>query len=458
MAKHMGIDDRKRIEFLLDCGKGIAEIARDIGRPESTVSREIQPRRIDSDKRYGCSNRLCSRFDECELKQHTATSAALRKNAPKCFKRCPRFFEAACERRAKAPYACNGCERLPCCPLKRKFYRAAGAQGNYDSLLRNSRLGVHPDQETFAKMDAVISPCIKKGQSVRNVVANNPDVFKGFKVRTVHQRVAGGLFSAKRHDLPYACGRKPRPKKAETKTNAKCRVGRTVREMREWLKENPGVVPCEIDTVIGSISGKVLFTTIFPETGLALAFHRDAKTSQTCTRIFNMPWEIARPDLFRKLFAGTLGDNGVEFSDPVMIERCRPDPEHNPTKLLPHGIRFWYADPCCSTQKPHVERVHEEIRRVLEGHELQLARPGRRQPHHVARQQLHEALAREPHPDRPLRREVRRRRQEVPRRARHPQDPREPGHAAPVPAGREVPAPRGQGHAQKNGVTPPKKL
>ena len=365
MAKHMGIDDRRRIEFLLDCGKGIAEIAKDIGRPESTVSREVQSRRIDSDKRYGCSNRLCSRFDECELKQYTATSAALRKNAPRCFERCPRFFEAVCERWAKAPYVCNGCERLPYCPLKKKFYRAAGAQSNYDSVLHNSRLGVHPDQETFAKMDAVLSPCLKKGQSVRNVVANNPDVFKGFKTRTVHGWVAGGLFSAKRHDLPYACGRKPRPKKAEIKTNAKCRVGRTIQEMREWLKENPGVVPCEIDTVIGSISGKVLFTMIFPETGLALAFLRDAKTSQTCTRIFNMLWEIAGPDLFRKLFAGTLGDNGVEFSDPVMIECYRPDPAHNPTKLLPRGIRFWYTDPYCSTQKPHIERVHEEIRRVL---------------------------------------------------------------------------------------------
>ena len=58
----------------------------------------------------------------------------------------------------------------------------------------------------------------------------------------------------------FACGRKAKPKNRETKTNAKCRVGRTIQEMREWLKENPGVVPCEVDTVIGSISGKVLFT------------------------------------------------------------------------------------------------------------------------------------------------------------------------------------------------------
>jgi len=365
MAKHMDDKDRGRIEYLLDCGKSVTEIAKDLGRPDSTVSREIQNRRIDSEKRYGCSNRLCSRFDECDLQLFDGFSSRIRKNSARCFEHCPRFFEAVCERWAKAPYVCNGCEKEPHCPLRKKYYRAAGAQANYTGILHASRLGVHVDDESFGKMNEVVSLGVKKGQSVRHIVASNPELFKGAKPRTVYDWIDGRLLLAKRHDLPFFRGNKPKPKKLEIKTNAKCRVGRTIQELREWLKENPGVVPCEVDTVIGSISGKVLFTMIFPDTGLALAFLRDAKTSQTCTRIFNMLWEIAGPELFRALFLATLGDNGVEFSDPAMIECYRPDPEHNPTKLLPRGIRFWYADPYCSTQKPHVERVHEDIRRVL---------------------------------------------------------------------------------------------
>src|SRR5574344_2094745 len=213
----------------------------------------------------------------------------------------------------------------PHCPLRKKYYRAAGAQANYAGVLHASRLGVRVDDETFGKMDAVVSLGVKKGQSVRHIVASNPELFKGVKPRTVYDWIDGGLLLAKRHDLPFFRGCKPKRKKMEIKTNAKCRVGRTIQELREWLKENPGVVPCEIDTVIGTISGKVLFTMIFPDTGLALAFLRDAKTSKTCTRIFNMLWEIAGPELFRALFLATLGDNGVEFSDPVMIECYRPD-------------------------------------------------------------------------------------------------------------------------------------
>ena len=366
MAKHMGFDERKCIEFLLGCGMKVAQIAVEVGRPDSTVVREIIARRIDSDKRLGCSNRLCARFDECMRKVFTGFGERLRKNQPRCFETCPDFFEAHCPRLAKSPYVCNGCGSERNCPMRKKYYLAPGAQANYEGTLVNSRLGVRVGEEAVAAMDAVLSPCIRRGQSVRNVVANNPGTFGDVKERTVYDWINGGLFHAKRHDQPFACSRGGRPKKAqETKTDAKCRVGRTIREMWEWLKEHAGVVACELDTVIGSISGKVLYTMIFPATGLALAFLRDRRTAQTTTRLFNMLWGAAGPALFVALFRAILTDNGPEFSDPYMIENWRPDPDHNPTRIEPRGVRVWFTDPYCATQKPHIERVHEEIRRVL---------------------------------------------------------------------------------------------
>ena len=279
----------------------------EVGRPDSTVVREIIARRIDSDKRLGCSNRLCSRFDGCMRKEFTGFGERLRKNQPHCFETCPDFFEAHCPRLAKSPYVCNGCEFERDCPMRKKYYLARGAQANYEGTLVNSRLGVRVGEEAVAAMDAVLSPCIRKGQSVRNVVANNPGTFGKTKVRTVYDWINGGLFHAKRHDQPFACSRGGRPEKVqETKTDAKCRVGRTIREMWEWLKEHVGVVACELDTVIGSISGKVLYTMIFPATGLALAFLRERRTAQTTTRLFNMLWGVAGPALFVALFKAIL--------------------------------------------------------------------------------------------------------------------------------------------------------
>ena len=364
--KHMGIDDRNRLEFLAACGRSANQIAEDRGRSPSAIREEFIRHRIASDRGYGCSNRVCAHFDDCQQRTMTAARDALRKNTPGCFESCPNFREAACHRLTKFPYVCNGCERERSCPLHKKFYIASAAQAAYESLRSLSRTGVRPDDETVRKMDEVLSPSVRKGQSVTAIVRANAETFGGFAPSTVYGWLEDGLFSARGSDLPYAGRRRKRHKRPETKTNAACRIGRTFLEMHEWLKLNPGVVPCGLDTVIGSVSGKVLFTMIFPESGLALGFLRDAKTSQTCTRIFNMPWDLAGPKLSRRLFAVVLPDNGPEFSDPVMIEMYRPDPAHNPTKLVPRGVKAFFCDPHCPSQKPHVERVHVELRRIFE--------------------------------------------------------------------------------------------
>lgn len=363
--KHMGNDERIRIEFMLGCGNTVADIARTLGRAESTISRELLNRRVESEKHYACSNRLCAHFDECKLTIFSGFSnRGLRKNIKGCFGSCPNFREAVCERLNRAPYVCNGCRQEHNCPMRKRYYIASGAQANYKGILVNSRSGVHPDTKTIEKMNAVLSPAVRQGQSVDAVIANNPDLFGKYARSTVYGWIGDGLFSARKHDLPYNGTRKKPHKKPETKTNAKCRIGRTWEDLLEWLKLNPEVIPTEADTVIGSISGKVMFTFMV-RNKLPLAFIRDAKTSQTFTRIINMLWEKAGPELFRKLFRCIVPDNGTEFSDPEAVENYRPDPEHNPCKLLPRGIRVFYCNPYCSSQKPHIERFHVELRRIL---------------------------------------------------------------------------------------------
>ena len=366
MARQMTVEDRKRIDFLLQLGWTPAQIAEDRGRSKSTILHEIINRSVPCDRGYRCSNRICALFDACPRVKGYGRDAKRPFNCtPQCFEACPDFVERTCARLDVPSRVCNGCREFKSCPMMKRLYVADGAQANRESLLRDSRSGVHPDAEAIARMNAVLSPCIMRGQSVRNVVANNPEAFGSVKERTVYGYIAGGLFDAKRGDLPEACGRKPRRRKRrETKTDAKCRAGRDYRTFLESCRVNEVKEWTELDTVVGRVGGKVLFTMILPG-GLMLMFLRDRKSSQTCTRVFNMLWELAGPELFQKLFHVILTDNGAEFSDPGMIENWRPDPEHNPTKLLPRGIHLFYCDACCSSQKPRVEREHREERRVL---------------------------------------------------------------------------------------------
>ena len=362
----MTIDERKRIDFLLQLRWTPVQIAREMGRSKSTILHEIINRSVACDRGYRCSNRICALFDACQrIKGYGRDAKRSFRCTPRCFEVCPDFVERTCARLDVPSRVCNGCADLKSCPMMKRLYVADGAQANRDSLLRDSRTGIHPDADALARMNAVLSPCIMRGQSVRNVIANNRDAFGTVKERTVYGYIAGGLFDAKRGDLPEACSRRPRKARPATKTDARCRAGRNYRMFLEFCRVNDVTEWTELDTVVGRVGGKVLFTMILPG-GLMLAFLRDRRSSQTCTRIFNMLWEKAGRELFQRLFFVILTDNGKEFSDPDMIERWRSDPEHNPTKLLPRGIHLFYCDSYCPSQKPHVEREHREVRRILE--------------------------------------------------------------------------------------------
>ena len=361
MAKQMTEEDRKQLDCFLGAGLTPAEAARRLGRPKSTVVREIIKRAVPCLRGYRSNNRICAKFDDCtRIKGYGGNPKRLFRCTKGCFEACPEFVERQCERLETPSRVCNGCSRFGTCPLKKRLYDASGAQANRESLLHESRRGVHPGKDELAAMDEVLASGLRKGQSIRHVMASNPEVFASVKERTVYDYVNGGLFTARRFDLPEACSRRPRRKKRLAKTDAKCRVGRTYKEFLEYCRVNAIGDWAELDTVIGRVGGKVLFTIWLPG-GLMLAFLRRRRTSATATRLFRALRRIAGPELFQRLFAVILTDNGSEFSDPAGIEKPVPA-----LGEADRPVRLFYADPHCSSQKPRIERVHRDVRRILE--------------------------------------------------------------------------------------------
>ena len=379
MAKHMTEEDRQTIESCLRRGWTIAQISERIGRPESTVAREVKKRRIDSDKGVRASNALCARFGGCTRRDVCAVPCGMRKlcrNCHRCFEACADFLPRRCGRLEASPFVCNGCERERTCPLGKKYYIAKVAQGSYVGILHGSREGVRATDGQLAAINGVFSDCIRRGQSIRNVMANNPEMFPVCE-RTMYNYVGLRMFDAVRGDLPFACSRKPRTSRPQTKTDAKCRVGRTHSDLVSFWIAHPDARghEAEADGLEGQkADGRYMFTDIFNDTGLALGFIRDGKTSADCRAVFDTLWEAAGPALFRRLFRVVVTDNGPEFSDPAYIER---DPLFVPQEAdvgldwaqaadpAKYRARVFYANAYSPRQKPHVERVHEEVRRVL---------------------------------------------------------------------------------------------
>ena len=74
---HMKLTNRQRLGFLAELGWPMDRIAADMGWCAQTITDELRNRRVDSDKRYGCSNRLCAHYEECRLESNTANQVTL---------------------------------------------------------------------------------------------------------------------------------------------------------------------------------------------------------------------------------------------------------------------------------------------------------------------------------------------------------------------------------------------
>jgi len=358
--KHLTDLERLEIEHGLRHSLSLKKIAAKIGKHHSTVAREILARSVASDKgAYGrVTNRCASRLS-CDRRQLCA-------DRPDCVRRCsachlcnsacPDFKEQACPKLAAAPYVCNGCKDESACVLRKRYYLHNPAHSNYREILVDSREGANITEGELLTLDALVSPLVKGGQSVHHVLTNNADLFS-VNEKTVYRYIAGGLLRAKNGDMPRVCALKPRSRKpVEHKIDTKCRLGRTYADFQAFTAASPDARVAEMDSVIGRKGGKVLLTLLFRDCGLMLAFLRDRNDSQSVIDAFALLWDLAGPDLFRRLFPVLLTDNGSEFSNPASLENA---PDGAPRS------RLFYCDPCASWQKGRVERNHEFLRLVL---------------------------------------------------------------------------------------------
>lgn len=273
-----------------------------------------------------------------------------------CNQICPDFTEEVCSKLAAPPYVCNGCADETACVLRKFYYLHKLAHRNYRELLTESREGANITEEELISLDQLVSPLIRQGQSLHHILVNNPDCFT-MNDKTLYRYVAGGLLQAKNGDMPRVCRLKPRAgKPVEHKVDTGCRIGRTYADYLSFMATAPDLRAVEMDSVIGRVGGKVLLTLMFPWCGLMLAFLRNRNDSQSVIDAFSHLWSLSGPELYRRLFAVLLGDNGSEFSNPKALEI---DPDGN------FRTRVFYCDPRATNQKARIERNHEFIRMIL---------------------------------------------------------------------------------------------
>ena len=361
--KHLNLEARILIETMLNAHHSFKSIARELGKDCTTISKEIKAHIcFEKTGALGRSFNDCrvAFLHQCSLQkfcQHCAYS----NNKPcwtcgRCTSSCISYEKYICPKLSKPPYVCNGCQQRTRCSLEKRLYKASYAQKEYEQVRSESRSGFALSEAELKQLDDVVSPLLKKGQSLHHIAVHHADELMKSE-RTLYTYTNNGLFTARNIDMPRTIRMRPRKNvSSKLKVDKSCRIGRDFHCFEIYMAEHPDASVRQLDSVEGIKGGAVLLTIHFVEQQLQLAFLRRHNDSQSVIDIFDRLYFELRMDIFIELFPVLLADNGSEFSNPSAIEL---DAQGNPR------TRMFYCNPNAPYQKGSCENNHELIRRII---------------------------------------------------------------------------------------------
>lgn len=364
MGKHLSLSDRTLIERCLVNGYTFAAIARKLNRSPTTISREVKAHRVFANRVSLVNDNDCVDYVRClrrnlcntETKYSCFSRCKLCKDYD-CRTICQSYHSKHCGILNKPPYVCSGCPKQKSCKKNHAYYTAHRAHAEYCRTLKQSRQGLRASPEELLEIGNLISPLIMKGQSINHIFSTHADEIR-LSERTIYNYIDSNAFKVKNIDLPKKVRYKQRrQKKVLTKLEYKCRRGRTYEDFNSYLELHPKASVVEMDTLKGARGkGKVLLTMIFRNNNFMLMFLMNDGTQKSVTAVFDKLTDILSLDTFKKLFPIILTDNGVEFKDPDSLEYGANGCQRT---------RIFYCDPQASWQKPHIEKNHVLVRRII---------------------------------------------------------------------------------------------
>lgn len=357
-GKHLSWEDRNYIEDALNANYPLGAIAQHLRKDPTTISKEIKRNRFVSTRTKQPQILSCANRKDCNLKNicsDTCNNLCKKCATVNCYRSCPSYTPNSCSRIERFPHVCNGCEKKMGCRLQKNMYKALVADANYRETLKSSRVGINMVPEELDKLDALISPLIKKGQSISHIYAHHKHEISCSK-RSLYEYLDKNFFTARNIDLPRKVRYKPRKKQKKLTENSSFRIGRTYEDFKEYLCKNPETQVVEMDTVYGGQSGKVILTFIFRNCSFMLCILLDSCTQECVKNAVEKIYNTIGSKAFKRLFPVILTDNGSEFKNPKSIE-CNNNGEER--------TKVFYCDPMASYQKAKLEKNHTYIRYVL---------------------------------------------------------------------------------------------
>lgn len=337
---HLTLEDRKIIQDGIENELTKVQIAKNIGKDPTTISKEIKNRRKLKPRNTFNNPITCTKFKNCEI----------------CQGKCSEYEEIKCLRRDRKVGACNLCPNSSKCKLDKYFYYAKQAHEDYLYTLSDSREGINLTTKEMFEIIDIIKPLLKKGQSVYQIVKNHPEL--NISVKSLYTYIECGLFKDYGIDN-FSLRRQVSMKKRKTLKKRKEPVnyeGRKYRDYLKFIEDNPTISTTQMDTVYNQQSGPYIQTFIFQNSNLMIGFLHTEKTSESMASTLDKLQETLQDDYY-KLFSLLLTDRGSEFEKHKLFEVNTSTGEIR--------TNIFYCDPQTPSQKPNVENNHNYVRNII---------------------------------------------------------------------------------------------
>ena len=337
---HLTLEDRQKIQEGLENELSRTQIAKNINKDISTVTKEIKNRRKLKPRNPFNNPITCTKFKDCRI----------------CHGKCSEYEEIKCARRSRKVGVCNLCPDISKCRLDKYFYYAKQAHESYLYTLKDSREGVNLNTKEMLEIVDIIKPLLKQGQSIYQILKNHPELKMCSK--TLYMYIESGIFQdygINNFSLRRQVSMRKRKKLKKRKEPVNYE-GRRYKDYSEFIKENPTIPTTQMDTVYNHQEGPYIQTFIFQNTGLMIGFLHTEKTSESMASTLDNLQETLEDD-YCKLFSLLLTDRGSEFEKYELFEVNIQTGEFR--------SNIFYCDPQTPSQKPHVENNHNYVRDII---------------------------------------------------------------------------------------------
>lgn len=341
------LDDRINIQAALEKHLSLRDLSKLIKKDRSSIYRELKHYSIFKDSNHK-SCFYCSNIKECRDNGVFIDFTIKYK--------CNGFKPVICSKLKRYPYVCNGCDFIESCHRNKWYYNCTRAETMSRKNRVTTRKKKRVNDENIAFINTIVSPLVKKGQSLHHIYETNPELHSICSERTIRRLIYDRYLDVCAGLLPrYSRFRHPSKEYSIRKNKTafiERLLERTYTDYLRYIKNHPDVSYVQFDSVIGKTTDKKAILTItFPKERFQFGRLIEKSNPTSVNTCMNCLFSLLGYEKAKEVFAVNLVDNGIEFSSFHFLEM--------------KDVRVYFANPYRSTDKASCERNHEFIRYII---------------------------------------------------------------------------------------------